>query len=291
MAQRRGSRGRAPAPPPPEAPLAGRWQTSTGWAELVPDAGDPQRATLWVNGVPSSPVNAVDPGDLEFEYLQRMADVLELATDPAPPAPLRVVHLGGGACALARHVEAVRPGSRQVVVEVDAELARLVRQQVPLPRSPLVRVQVGDARARLATRPDGSADVVVRDVFAGDTTPVHLTTAGFLREVRRVLAPGGLYLANVVDRTGAPAGAPLRAEVATAVEVFGGLGHVALLGEPAVLRGRRYGNVVLVARHGPLHVPAALERRLRGGAAPAHLVTGGGLEASARAGWVLADPS
>lgn len=276
-----------------------RWQTSTGVVELVPDPAEPGRATLYVNGVPSSPVND-DPTDLEFEYLRWMADVLELVALPAPPAPLRVLHLGGGACALARHVEAVRPGSRQVVVELDADLAVLAREVAAVPRSPLVRIQVGDARERLAARRPASAGVVVRDVFAGDTTPPHVSTREFAAEVVRVLEPGGLYLANVVDRTGAAVGAPLRSEVATAVEVFGGTAHVALVAEPAVLRSRRYGNVVLVASDRPLgdladggggRLPAALERRLRGGAAPAHLVTGAALEPVAAAGRVLLDPS
>ncbi len=260
---------------------------------MVPTPGDPARATLYVNGVPSSPVNA-DPSDLEFEYLQAMAAVLDLGVDPGPPDPLRVLHLGGGGCALARHLEAVRPGSRQVVAEVDADLAALVRQLLPLPRSPLLRVRVGDAAAVLAARPAASADVVVRDAFAGDTTPRHLTTAAFLTDVARVLTPTGTYLANVVDRTGAPAGAPLRAEVATAVAVFGGVGHVALVAEPAVLRGRRYGNVVLVASASPVRARLAgggLARRLRGGAVPAHLVVGDEVAAAASAGWVITAPS
>ncbi len=275
----------------------GRWATSTGVVELVADPAEPGRATLYVNGVPSSPVND-DPTDLEFEYLRWMADVVELVASPAPPAPLRVLHLGGGACALARHLEAVRPGSRQVVVELDADLAALARVVAAVPRSPLVRIQVGDALERLAARRPASAGVVVRDVFAGDTTPPHVSTRTFVRQVLRVLEPGGLYLANVVDRTGAAAGAPLRSEVATAVEVFGGTAHVALLGEPAVLRGRRYGNVVLLASDRPLAgagsgagLPAALERRLRGGAAPAHLVTGAALAPVAAAGRVLLEPA
>lgn len=273
MARRRARR------PPLEA---GAWTTSTGGVEWVPERGDPQSWTLYVNGVPSSPVHLGDPRVLDFEYLQWMADAIEVAAPRPSPEPLRAVHLGGGACALPRHLAAVRPGSRQVVVELDAELARLVREWLDLPRAPQLRLQVADARAGLAARPDASAEVVVRDVFAGDATPAHVSTAEFLADAARVLSPGGLYLANAVDRT-SPVG--LRAELATLAEVFP---HAAVAVEPGVLRGRRHGNAVLVGSGAPLPV-AALTRVLSSGAAPARLVHGDALTALAAGAAVLRD--
>jgi hypothetical protein len=264
------ARGRGQARGPGLSP--GLWPTSTGSVELVPDRGDPSSWTLYVNGVPSSPVHLADARLLDFEYLQWMADAIELAAPAPPPQPLRALHLGGGACALPRHVEAVRPGSRQVVVELDAELARLVRTWLDLPRAPRLRLQVGDARAQLATRPPGSVDVLVRDVFAGDSTPRHVTTVEFTAEVARALAPGGLYLANAVDRTSAVG---MRAEAAAARAVFP---CVALALEPGVLRGRRHGNTVVLASDVELPL-AALVRRLGSGAAPARVIHGEALEA------------
>ncbi|MFP5335433.1 MAG: spermidine synthase [Actinomycetes bacterium] len=251
-------------------PRAGTYPIATGTAELVPDRTDPAMWTLWVNGVPSSPVHLDDPRVLDFEYLQWMADVLDVA---GPPGPVDVVHLGGGACALARHVDAVRPGSRQVVVELDAELARRAREWFDLPRAPRLRLQTGDAREGLARRRDASADAVVRDAFAGDRTPGHLTTAEFLRDVRRVLRPDGLYLANVAGGAGDAGARVLREEAATAGAVFG---HVALLAEPAALRRRRWANAVLVASAEALPV-RDLVRRASSGAVPARLVHGDAL--------------
>jgi hypothetical protein len=76
--------------------------------------------------------------------------------------------------------------------------------------------------------------------------------------------------ANVAD------GAPLahaRAQVATAQAVFP---HVCLIADAAVLRGRRFGNLVLVASPEPL--PAgALTRRTAGDPMPGRLVHGGDL--------------
>ena len=249
--------------PAVRVPAAGVYDVSTGSAELVPDLRDPQLWTLWLNGVPSSSVHTGDATVLDFEYLRWMADLLDVL--PGAPAPLHVVHLGGAACALPRYVEATRPGSRQVVVEVDGELARLAREWFDLPKAPALRIQVGDARERLATRRDASADVVVRDAFAGDQTPDHLTTNEFTADVARVLRPGGVYLANVADR---PPLTLLRAEIATLRSVFP---HTAMVAETALLRGRRYANAVLVASAQPLPLPA-LSRRVAAGSVAARLV-------------------
>ncbi|MGQ7349492.1 spermidine synthase [Quadrisphaera oryzae] len=272
--------------PDTSAPVEGAFTTSTGQAAWVPEHDGSW--TLYVNGVPSSPVRVGDPAALDFEYLQWMADVVRLVLEPTPDAPLRAVHLGGGACALPRHLSAVRREAgqpvRQVVVELDAELATRVREWVDLPRSPELRIQTGDARAGLASRRDASADLVVRDVFAGDSTPRHVSTAEFLRDVDRVLAPGGLYLANTVDRT-SPVG--IKAEVATLRDAFP---HTAAALEPGVLRGRRHGNAVLLGSRSPLPV-AALTRVLGAGAAPARLLHGEALEQYAAGAHVVLDPA
>lgn len=257
--------------PDPRSWPVGPQPVDTGTAEVVPRPDRARAATLLVNGVPSSSVDLDDPAALDFEYLQQMAAVLEDLTT----GPLHAVHLGAGGCSLARWLDARRPGSRQVGVDVDGALLHRVREWFELPRSPRLRLRAGDARAVLGTLPDGRLDAVVRDVFAGDTTPTHLTTTGFLREVRRVLRPDGLYLANCADRP--PLGLA-RAEVATARAVFG---DVALVAEPALLKGRRYGNLVLVARPSAdlrLDRPT-LGRALRSLAVPAHVLSGPDLAA------------
>lgn len=243
----------------------------TGTAELVPEPGDPRTLTVMVNGVPSSHLDLDDPTWLEFEYMQQMAAVIDLL----PPGPLDAVHLGAAACTLPRWVEATRPGSRQLAVDRDAELLRLVREWFALPRSPRLRLRAAEARLALSTRPSDSADVVVRDVFAPDVTPDHLTTVEFAREVARVLRPGGVYLANCVDRP------PLdlaRSELATVREVFA---DVALSAEPAQLKGRRHGNLVVIATttHAePDLAHPSLVRALRTLPVPVHLLHGAALD-------------
>lgn len=256
---------------------------ATGTVELRRERDDPTGVTLVVNGVPSSHLDLADPTRLEFEYMQQMAAVLERV----PPAgtPLSVLHLGAAGCALARWVHATRPGSRQLAVELDEDLARLVREWFDLPRSPALRLRVGDARAVLAGLPPASADVVVRDVFAGDRTPDHVRTREFTADVARVLRPGGLYLANCADR---PPLAAVRAEVATVAAVFR---DVAVAAEPGQLRGRHYGNLVVAGTDDPdLLGSADLARAVRSLPAPTRLLHGEDLRAFVGAARVLLDP-
>ncbi len=244
--------------------MEGEALISTGTVRLERDRDDPDGWLVLVNGVPSSYVDLADPEHLVFEYQQWTAAVLDAVH---PPGPLRVVHLGGAGCAFPRYVAATRPGSRQLVLEVDERLVDLVRRSFGASGSAGFKLKVADARAGVAALPDASQDALVRDAFVHDRVPVHLVTVEFLREVSRVLAPGGVWVANLADRPPMP---HARAEVATAAEVFE---HVAVLAEPGVFRGRRYGNALLLASHEPLP-ERELVRALSGGAAPARLVAG-----------------
>ncbi|WP_215455677.1 spermidine synthase [Streptomyces sp. ATCC 21386] len=223
-----------------------------GLAELLPDRERARAWTLLVDGAPQSHVDLDDPAHLSFEYQRRLGHVIDLV---APAGrPVHAVHLGGGAFTLARYVAATRPRSTQQVVERDAALVQLVRRELPLDPNARVRVRSTDAREGLAKVPDGWADLVIADVFSAARTPAHLTSTEFLTDVRRVVKPGGCYAANLAD---GPPLAHLRAQIATAAVVFP---ELALVADPTVLRGKRFGNAVLVASDQPLPI-AELTRR------------------------------
>ncbi|MFJ3618450.1 spermidine synthase [Streptomyces iakyrus] len=215
-----------------------------GLAELIPDRERPRAWSLVIDGAPQSHVDLDDPAYLSFEYQRRLGHVIDLV---APPGrPVRAVHLGGGALTLARYVAATRPRSTQQVVERDGPLVQLVRRELPLDPNARIRVRSTDAREGLAKVPDGWADLVITDVFSGARTPAHLTSTEFLDDVRRALKPGGVYAANLAD---GPPLAHLRGQIATAAARFE---RLALVADPAVLRGKRFGNAVLVASDHPL---------------------------------------
>jgi SAM-dependent methyltransferase len=244
-------------------PAVVRAEVDHGRAELVADTDRPQAWTLLVDGTAQSHVDLTDPTHLEFEYLRRIAHLLD-ALDPPPPAPLAVLHLGGGAWTLPRYVAATRPHSVQQVVELDAALVELVRTRLPADGLEL-DVRVADARAALADVPAGSYDALVLDVFAGARIPAHLTSVQFVRLAARALRPGGVYVANLADGAGGggPAAGALafaRGQVATAAAVFG---EAAVVAAADVLHGRRFGNLVLVAGSDAAQVRGALARVAR----------------------------
>jgi hypothetical protein len=230
-------------PSAPPRPLPGSWPVRFGTAELLADADRPGGWLLEVDGVPQSYVDLHDPTYLDFEYVQIIADLLDLTGTPGEA--LTVLHLGGGGCTLPRYVAATRRGSRQVVVEADDLLVEIVRRTFGTDG---FRLRVGDARESLPALRQGTSDMVIADVFAGAALPVSCTTAEFVDQVRTLLRPGGTYVANLAD--GPPFGFA-RGQVATLRAAFP---HVVLLGDPQVLRGRRFGNLVLAGSDEPFDV-------------------------------------
>lgn len=236
------------------------------WAELREDSFVPGAWRLVVDGTPQSHVNPEDPTQLFFEYVTRMG----LVVDQLPDGPITAVHLGAGALTLPRYVEATRPGSRQQVIELEPALVDLVRETLPLPRGASIRLRYGDARevmGRLPAGLRGAVDLLVVDVFGGSRTPAHVTSAEFYAECAELLSPTGVLLANIADGAGL---AFARGQAATQRSVFA---EVAALADTGMLKGRRFGNVVLVASRSQLPLEW-MPRLLAGGPHPAKMVAG-----------------
>jgi spermidine synthase len=210
---------------------------------LVPDPARRSAFLLRVGRTDQSYVDLEDPLRLEFDYVQRIADVVEALFEPG--RTLRAVHVGGAGLTLPRYVAATRPGSVQTVLEPDAELTDFVRARLPLPRASGIKVRAVDGRAGLPGLRDGIADLVVLDAFAGAQVPPDLTTEAAIAELNRVLRPEGVLVLNVTDR----------GPFAYTRRVLAGLRArftvVGLCAEPSTLKGRRFGNVVLVATDRP----------------------------------------
>ncbi|ARF60525.1 MULTISPECIES: spermidine synthase [Streptomyces] len=255
-------------------------EVDCGTARLLPDVDRDRAWLLTVDDAPQSYVDLDDPHHLEFEYVRRLAHVVDGAGEPG--APLDVLHLGGGALTLPRYVAATRPGSRQDVVDADRELLRLVGERLPLPAGSGIALHAADARERLEAAAPASVDLLVADVFGGSRVPAHLTSVEYARAAGRALREDGVYAANLADS--APF-AFLRSQLANFAGVFP---ELALIAEPAVLRGRRFGNVVLLASYAPLDT-AALVRRCAADAFPARVTHGPALARFTGAALPVAD--
>jgi spermidine synthase len=203
--------------------------------------------TVVVDGAPQSYVQPDDPLLLVFEYVQHFA----LVVGSLPPGPLAVTHVGGAGLTFPRWVETTRPGSPQIVLEPDVELTATVRRALPLPRRHRIRVRAVDGVTGIRALVDASADVVVVDAYALGRVPAELTTVEFLTDVRRVLRPSGLAMLNIADQ---PARRFLGRVLATVTAA--GYADRLVVATSEVMRGRRFGNSVVVAAAGRLDVAA-----------------------------------
>ncbi|CAM5231061.1 hypothetical protein GCM10010329_63410 [Streptomyces spiroverticillatus] len=229
---------------------------------------DPDRdsgRTLVLDGIRHSYVDLADPTHLEFTYVRAIASAVDAAFPPR--RPLTVHHLGGGGLTFPRYLAATRPGTRNVVSEIDSGVVHVDRTRLGRP-DPRTEVRVEDARLGLRRLDPGSRDLIVGDAYGGVSVPWHLTTVEAMADVRRVLTPDGLYVANLIDHGDL---AFARAEVATLRKTFQ---HVALIGKPADIgtdstSTRTGGNFVALASdsHRPIDLRAtqkALDTRQTG---------------------------
>lgn len=230
---------------------------------------DPRRVSgrlLRVGGMDASYVDLADPSHLEFDYMRWSRLVLRTA------GARRVVHVGGGACALARALAAEDPAGRHEVCEIDADVLALAREHMGLRRTPGLHVRHIDGRTFIASAPDASWDAVVIDAFIGATVPRHLITVPALRDIARV-AP--TVLINVVDDRGAREVHAVAAVVAAAYPHMWALG--ARVGNTIVVGMRAspdFDRISALAAADPS--PARLMRPdLQQAAAAAHVVRDG----------------
>ena len=206
---------------------------------LVPDRERGSGFLLQVNQTDQSYVDLDDPTVLEFDYTQRMADAID-AYDTTN-RPLRVIHIGGAGMTLPRYVAATRPRSPQIVLEPDEALTAYVREHLPLPPRSGIKVRGVNGRDGIAAMRPDYADIVILDAFDGARVPADLVTTEFFERVADVLVDDGMFLLNLADR----------APFAYLCRVLAGVGTrfttMLMSAEPATLKGRRFGNVLVCA--------------------------------------------
>jgi MFS family permease len=206
--------------------------------------------TLRLDTLRHATVDLADPTWLGFAYTRAFGDVIDAMA--APGSPIDALHLGGGGFTMPRYIDATRPGSRSLVLELDPEVLATAREELGLVTDEDLKVRTGDARIGITGVATDGYDLVVGDAFGGLAVPWHLATREMVAEVARVVRPHGSYILNVIDYP------PLRfarAELATLRDVFA---HVAVLGPPTLATGRSGGNVILVASDAPIPVDAIL---------------------------------
>ena len=218
------------------------FETEYSCIQIVSDPDRPSGRVLQLDNARHSYVDLEDPTYLDFRYLRLVAAALE----SLPEGPMDVLHIGGGAFTLPRYLDAVRPGSQHLVLEIDDELVDIVRSEFGLELDSSMAVRTGDARLSLGDIPSQSYDLVMGDAFSGHTVPWHLTTTEVIDELERVLRPDGLYVMNLIDGI---ASRFSRAELATLGEHFA---NVAVILPADDRHLSRSSNQLLLASNAPI---------------------------------------
>jgi spermidine synthase len=144
-------------------------------------------------------INLADPDRLVFPYARMM-----LAGLLVNPEPERILMIGLGGGSITRVFHALYPDAIQDLVEIDEAVVRVAREYFMFEEKPGMEVHVRDARVfvKRALAAGERYDYVMLDAFTGDYIPEHLMTREFLQEVRGILAPDGVLVANTFASSG-----------------------------------------------------------------------------------------
>ncbi|RIV34122.1 fused MFS/spermidine synthase [Micromonospora radicis] len=240
-------------------------ETAYHCARVEADPDRPDGRTLLLNSAQHSYVDLADPTHLKYAYTRWIGAVADVA---APTGQrLDALHLGGGGFTMPRYLTATRPGTDNLVFEIDGGLVELGERRLGVRQGPELRAEVGDARLLVAGEPTDSRDLVVGDAFGHLVVPWHLATREMAADIRRVTRPTGVYVQNVIDY---PPLRFIRSEVATVAAEFE---HLALIAPAEALAGERGSNFLIVASDTPLPL-VALRARLDADAEPVSLLSG-----------------
>jgi spermidine synthase len=166
-----------------------------------------------------------DPSYIEYEYIRIYEEIVRWQANKR--SPFRALFLGGGGYTFPRFIEASYPKAGVDVVEIDPEVTRVAHQYLGIGNDTRIRSFNGDARWFLMNSKEaGCYDFIFGDAFNDLSIPYHLTTREFAQELKRVLKPDGLLMANVIDSF--KVGLFMPSYIRTLEEVFG-KGNVHLL--------------------------------------------------------------
>jgi spermidine synthase len=132
----------------------------------------------------------------------------------------RVLFIGGGGAIGPRKFIHQYPEVKVDLVEIDPVVVDVSHDYFHLGEDSRLKIYVQDGR-RFVRGAMGRYDLVILDAFTiGGQIPFHLTTQEFMHEIRDVLEPDGVFMANINSAMEGPASIILRSEYKTVASVF-----------------------------------------------------------------------
>ncbi len=133
------------------------------------------------------------PDYLEFPYTRMMLGSLLVKPDPQR---VLIIGLGGGTLPMA--LRQMFPDLQIDTVEIDPAVTRVAEKFFNFKRDDKLHVAEEDGRVfvKKAMKTGTRYDIVMLDAFADDYIPEHLSTREFLTEVKSILTPDGVVVAN-----------------------------------------------------------------------------------------------
>jgi spermidine synthase len=159
-----------------------------------------------------------DPFYLEYEYIRIYEEMVRWQVSKR--GSFKALFLGGGGYTLPRFIEAKYPQAGIDVVEIDPEITRVAKGYLGISADTRIRSFNEDGRWFVMNcKEKGSYDFIFGDAFNDLSIPYHLTTKEFAMQLKGLLKPDGLLLANVIDSF--KKGAFMPSYIRTLEEIFG----------------------------------------------------------------------
>lgn len=113
--------------------------------------------------------------------------------------PRNILHLGLGAGSLHRYMRDLQPNAFIRSVEIDPAVLSIAARDFGIPETPLDEYLIDDARA-YSRKTAVTYEFIFVDVYSPRGIPQNLLTFEFLKDLQRILCPGGVIGWNVTSR-------------------------------------------------------------------------------------------
>jgi spermidine synthase len=156
----------------------------------------------------------LDSEDLVFDYTKyyRLANAYNSDIK-------KILVIGGAGYSVPK--DFLQKGVEVDVVEIDPELTNLAEKYFHLnPKDQQLTIYHEDGRTFLNKQTGDKYDVIMLDAFKSYSIPYQLTTSEAIKEMKKLLKPNGIVMANIISSVNGKKGQFLQAEYHTFKQYF-----------------------------------------------------------------------